>query len=121
MKKAIALRRTSGCPAAQPDPLIQHKHGLIGASGHPHRWAAQGHRRGALRSRVPRHGHALRAVIYSTIARGRIAELDTKPRPNRPGVSLVMTYKNAPRLKPMPIFNSSPKAAGPTRPAHPAG
>ena len=27
---------------------------------------------------------------------------------------LVMTHKNAPKLKPTPVFNSEPKAAGPS-------
>lgn len=30
------------------------------------------------------------------------------------GVKLVMSWKNAPKLKPAPLFNSSPKAAGPS-------
>ncbi len=53
------------------------------------------------------------AVAFSTIPRGRISALDTTAVEAAPGVKLVMTYKNAPRLKSTPLFNSQPKAAGP--------
>jgi xanthine dehydrogenase YagR molybdenum-binding subunit len=52
------------------------------------------------------------ALAYSTIAHGRITRLDTAAAEAAPGVSLVMTYRNAPRLKPMPMMGSSPSAGG---------
>jgi xanthine dehydrogenase YagR molybdenum-binding subunit len=55
---------------------------------------------------------AYAALKYSTIARGTIAEIDTTEAEAAPGVALVMTYKNAPRLQPMPPFMTAPKAAG---------
>ena len=55
---------------------------------------------------------AYAALKYSTIARGRIVEIDTTAAEAAEGVALVLTYKNAPRLKPMPPFGSQPKAAG---------
>ena len=53
------------------------------------------------------------ALKYSTIARGRIAEIDTAAAEAAPGVVLVMTHRNAPKLNRAPPFMSKPKAAGP--------
>ena len=50
------------------------------------------------------------AIAWSTVAKGRIRILNTAA----PGVILVMSFKNAPKLNPTPIFNTSPKAAGPS-------
>ena len=52
------------------------------------------------------------AVAFSTIPKGRIATLDTAAAEAAPGVVLVMTHRNAPRMKPMPPFMSEAKAAG---------
>ncbi|CAM5768937.1 dehydrogenase [Labrys miyagiensis] len=38
------------------------------------------------------------SIVCSTIPRGRIAEIDTCAAEGAPGVALVMTYRNAPRL-----------------------
>ena len=54
------------------------------------------------------------ALAYSTVPKGRIKTLDTSAAEAAPGVVLVMTHKNAPKMKPTPVFNSSPKAAGPS-------
>ncbi len=53
---------------------------------------------------VPFANLAYAALVYSSIARGRIASVDTGEAELAPGVLLVMTYKNAPRLKPPPIM-----------------
>ena len=51
------------------------------------------------------------ALRYSTIARGRITALDTSAAEAADGVVLVMTYRNAPRMQPPPLFLTAPKAA----------
>src|SRR5476649_1653963 len=51
------------------------------------------------------------AIVYGTIPSGRIAELDTHAAEAAPGVVLVMTYRNAPRLNNPAAFGSSPTAA----------
>lgn len=51
-------------------------------------------------------------LTYSTIPKGRIATLDTSAAEAAPGVVLVMTHRNAPRMNPPPVFLSAPKAAG---------
>ena len=52
------------------------------------------------------------ALAYGSIAKGRIASLDTAEAEAADGVVLVMTHRNAPRLKPTPVFMSAQKAAG---------
>ena len=52
------------------------------------------------------------ALAYSTVPKGRITALDTSAAQAAPGVVLVMTHENAPRLEPTPLFMSADKAAG---------
>lgn len=52
------------------------------------------------------------ALVFSTIAKGRIAELDASAAEAAPGVVLVMTYRNAPHLRPTPALLTSEKASG---------
>lgn len=52
------------------------------------------------------------ALAYSTVASGRIASMDTSAAESAPGVALVMTWRNAPRMAPPPIMMTKPKAAG---------
>ena len=54
---------------------------------------------------MPLEGLVYAALSYSTIARGRIATLDTAEAEAAPGVALVMTHRNAPRMKPPPVFD----------------
>jgi xanthine dehydrogenase YagR molybdenum-binding subunit len=112
MKKAIALAPDSFIPGGKPDPLIRHKHGLIGAPISRIDGPLKVAGKAAFAAEFPLEGMVYAALHYSTIARGRIAEIDTSAAEAASGVVLVMTYKNAPRLQPMPPFMSQPKAAG---------
>jgi xanthine dehydrogenase YagR molybdenum-binding subunit len=112
MKKAIQIAPDAWIPGATPDPLIRQKHGLIGTPvsrlDGPHK--VSGTARFA--AEFPMEGMAYAALKYSTVARGRICELDTAAAEAAPGVVLVMTHQNAPRMKQVPAFMSSAKAAG---------
>ncbi len=114
VKKAVELAPDKLIPANKPDPIYQQKHGLLGApvSRVDGPLKVQGQARFA--AEIPVHGMVYAALAYSTISKGRIKTLDTSAAEAAPGVVLVMTHKNAPKLKPTPIFNSSPKAAGPS-------
>jgi xanthine dehydrogenase YagR molybdenum-binding subunit len=57
-------------------------------------------------------GMVYAALRYSTVARGRITTLETAAAEAADGVVLVMTYRNAPRMQPPPLFLTGPKAAG---------
>ena len=112
MKKAIALAPDSFIPGGRPDPLINHKHGLIGASISRIDGPLKVSGRAAFAAEFPLEGMTYAALRYSSIPRGRIVKMDTDDAQAAPGVVLVMTYRNAPRLKPMPAFMPQPKAAG---------
>jgi xanthine dehydrogenase YagR molybdenum-binding subunit len=52
------------------------------------------------------------AVVHSTVARGRIAALDTAAAEAAPGVVLVMTHRNAPRMTSPQAFLEGDGVAG---------
>ena len=112
MKKAVALAPDSFIPGGRPDPLIRHKHGVIGAPisriDGPLKVAGQAR----FAAEFPLENLAYAALKYSTIARGRITDIDTAAAEASPGVVLVMTHRNAPNVKPPPVFMSQPKAVG---------
>jgi xanthine dehydrogenase YagR molybdenum-binding subunit len=112
MKKAIALAPDAWMPGGKPDPLIARTHGLIGApvSRLDGPLKVQGQARFA--AEFPMQDMVYAALVYSTVPRGRIAAMDTSAAQAAPGVVLVMTHENAPRMKPMPLFMSKDKAAG---------
>ena len=113
VKKAIALAPDSWIPGGKPDPLIHHKHGLIGAPVSRIDGPLKVSGKAPFCAEFPMEGLTYAVLKYSTIARGRIAEIDTASAEAAPGVVLVMTYRNAPKLNPAPPFMSKPKAAGP--------
>ncbi len=114
MKTAIGLAPDSWMPGGTPDPLINQRHGLTGApvSRLDGRLKVTGAARFA--AEITMDGMLYAAVAYSTIAKGRIVSIDTSAADAAPGVALVMTHNNAPRMKPMPVFGTQPKAAGPS-------
>jgi xanthine dehydrogenase YagR molybdenum-binding subunit len=106
-QEAVALA-TEG----RPDPLIRHGRGLIGApiSRLDGPLKVRGEARFA--AEFPMDGMLYAALAYSTVARGRVAMLDTSAAEAAPGVVLVMTHRNAPRMNAMPGFGTGPMAAG---------
>ena len=113
MKKAVELAPDSWVPGGVPDPLIHHKHGLVGTQ--VSRLDGPLKVKGAARfaAEFPLDGMVYAALAYSTIPKGRIATLDTSAAEAAPGVILVMTHRNAPKMAPPPPFMSQAKAAGP--------
>lgn len=114
MKTAVEVAPDTWLPGGKPDSLIQHKHGLIGAP--VSRLDGQLKVTGAapFAAEFPVDGMVYAALAYAAIPKGRIKTLDTTAAEAAPGVVLVMTHQNAPKLKPTPVFNSEPKAAGPS-------
>ena len=106
MKKAVALAPDSFIPGGMPDPLIHHKHGLIGAPVSRIDGPLKVSGRARFAAEFPLDGMVYAAVHYSNVARATIEALDTGAAEAAPGVVLVMTHKNAPRLHPMPPFMS---------------
>ena len=112
MGKAIALAPDSWIPGGEPDPLIRQKHGLIGKpiSRIDGPLKVQGKARFA--AEIPLDDMTYASVAHSTIPRGRIASIDVSAAEAAPGVVLVMTHRNAPRMGPMPLFMSNATAVG---------
>jgi xanthine dehydrogenase YagR molybdenum-binding subunit len=113
VKKAIALAPDGWIPGGHPDPLMHHKHGLIGASVSRVDGPLKVSGKAQFCAEFPMERLTYAALKYSTIARGRITEIDTGAAEGAPGVVLVMTHRNAPKLNRAPPFMSKPKAAGP--------
>ncbi len=113
MKKAVALAPDGWIPGGHPDPLMHHKHGLIGAPVSRLDGPLKVSGKAQFCAEFPFAGLTYAALKYSTIARGRIVEIDTAAAEAAPGVVLVMTHRNAPKLNKAPPFMSKPKAAGP--------
>ncbi len=112
MKKAVEIAPDRWMPGGTPDPLIRHQHGHVGrpVSRIDGPLKVQGAARFA--AEFAPEGMVYAAVAFSSIAKGRIATLDVAAAEAAPGVVLVMTHRNAPRMQPMPAFMTSDKAAG---------
>jgi xanthine dehydrogenase YagR molybdenum-binding subunit len=108
---AIALGRDGWTPDGRPDPLMGRRDGLIGAplSRLDGTLKVTGAARFA--AEVPMDGMAYAALAYTTIPKGRITALDVAAAESAPGVVLVMTHRNAPRLNQPPGFLTAEKAA----------
>ncbi len=111
VKTAIGLAPERWLPGGTPDPLMR-KHGLIGAPVSRIDGALKVAGKARFAAEVPMADLAYAALVYSSVAKGRIATLDTTAAEAAPGVVLVMTYKNAPRMKAPPAMMSAPKAIG---------
>ncbi len=112
VKKAVALAPDSWMPGGKPDPLIRHKHGLIGAAVSRVDGPLKVKGAASFAAEFSMADMAYAALAFSTIAKGSITAIDVTTAKAAPGVVLVMTHENAPRMKPMPLFLTSEKAAG---------
>jgi len=113
MEKLVPLAPDSWIPGGVPDPLIARKHGLIGSpvSRLDGSLKVRGEAPFAAEFRFDNMVYA--ALAYATIPRGRIVAIDSRAAEDAPGVVLVMTHRNAPRMKAPGVFGSSPSAVGP--------
>jgi xanthine dehydrogenase YagR molybdenum-binding subunit len=95
-----------------PDPLARTKHGLIGRQVSRLDGSVKVRGEARFSGEYVMEGMVYAALRYSTVARGHITTLDTSAAEAAAGVVLVMTYRNAPRMQPPPLFLTAPKAAG---------
>ncbi|WP_313606725.1 xanthine dehydrogenase family protein molybdopterin-binding subunit [Rhizobium sp.] len=112
MAKAIAIAPDSWIPGGEPDPLIRERHGHVGRPVSRIDGPLKVSGKAPFAAEFPMEGMIYAALSYSTIAKGRISSLDTADAEAAPGVVLVMTFRNAPRMQPPPLFLSGAKAAG---------
>ncbi len=98
-------------PGGRPDPLIAQSGGAIGQPVDRVDGPLKVSGAAPFAAEFPLAGLAYAAVVHSTIAKGSIASIDAAAAEAAPGVLAVMTYRNAPRLAPPPVFLSANKAA----------
>jgi xanthine dehydrogenase YagR molybdenum-binding subunit len=110
-KDAVALGPEGWGPGSAPDPLAGRKHGLVGAQ--VSRLDGPLKVRGAARfaAEVPMERMVYASLAFSTVPKGSITALDTSAAHDAPGVVLVMTHQNAPRMNPAPTFLAAEKGA----------
>lgn len=110
--KAVQLAPDSWMPGGRPDPLIRAQHGHVGRPISRIDGPAKVRGAAPYAAEFPLDAMLYASLVFSTIAKGKIATLDTAAAEAAPGVRLVMTYRNAPRMRPMPLFMTSEKACG---------
>ena len=98
-------------PGGRPDPVMR-KHGLLGKPVSRLDGPLKVMGKARFAAEVAFDGLTYAALVHSTVARGRIAALDTAAAEAAPGVVLVMTHRNAPRMAPPPLMMTEPLAAG---------
>jgi len=111
MKKAVELAPDSLMPGGRPDPLIRRQHGQIGRPVSRVDGPLKVRGAAPFAAEIALEGMVYAALAHSTIAKGRVVAIDTGKAEKAPGVVLVMTHRNAPRLNPPPRFLSGDKAA----------
>ena len=111
MQKVVPLLPDRWLPGVSPDPL-RHPRGPLGQAVPRVDGPLKVRGEARFAAEFPLDGMLYAAVLFSTVPAGRIAALDTTAAEAAPGVALVMTWRNAPRMQPPPLMMSKPKAAG---------
>jgi xanthine dehydrogenase YagR molybdenum-binding subunit len=102
----------SWLPGGTPDPLIGKR---VALGTQQSRIDGPDKVRGAARfaAEIPMENLLHAAFVHSTVARGKIVELDVSAAEAAPGVALVMTHRNAPKMAvPPSVGLTNLKAAG---------
>ncbi|WP_313167016.1 xanthine dehydrogenase family protein molybdopterin-binding subunit [Massilia oculi] len=108
MQKAVALAPDRYITGGKPDPLTSSDDPLIGApvSRLDGPVKVKGEAKYAAEFALDGMVHA--ALVYSTVAKGRIAAIDVAKAEAAPGVVLVMSHLNAPKMQPPPLLMREP-------------
>ena len=110
LANAAQVAPESWLPYGKPDLLNQRKDALIGAPVSRLDGPLKVRGEAAFAAELPMDNMVYAALAFSTIAKGRIATLDTGEAEAADGVVLVMTYRNTPRMARPPAFMTSDKA-----------
>ncbi len=120
-KTAVPLGPEGWEPGNEPDPLIQRESGLIGAPVSRLDGALKVTGAAPFAADVQMDGLLYASLAFSTIAKGRLATLDTSAAESAPGVVLVMTHRNAPPHEADAAVHDVGKGGRRRRPARDAG
>ena len=99
-------------PDKEPDPLIGQKHGYIGKpfSRVDGQLKVKGAATFAAEFKLEDIAYA--ALVYSTIARGKITKIDRSDAENAVGFISILTHENAPEMGRVPTFGGGDKNGG---------
>ncbi len=97
LQSAVQMAPDSWMPGGRPDPLIRERHGYTGRPVSRVDGAVKVRGVAPYAAEFPLDRMTYAALVFSTVAKGRIATLDTAAAEAAPGVVLVMTHRNAPR------------------------
>ena len=87
MKKAVEHAPESWLPYGKPDPLIERKHGAVGAPVSRLDGPLKVQGRARFAAEFPMDGMLYAALAYSSIARGRMCHAGHRCRPSPPRAS----------------------------------
>lgn len=98
-------------PDKEPDPLIP-KHGYLGKplSRVDGPLKVKGEARFTAEFDIENLAYA--ALVYSTIAKGRVARIDASEAEKMPGLIAIITHENAPKMKKPSLMNMSDAGQG---------
>ncbi|MCO5972631.1 xanthine dehydrogenase family protein molybdopterin-binding subunit [Actinoallomurus soli] len=117
VKTAVGPAPDDWGPGRAPDPLSRHRSGTIGTRVSRVDGPLKVRGAATFAAEFRFDGMVYAALAFSTVPKGRITELDTAAAEGAPGVVLVMTYRNAPKITPLPEWYTEGKAvAGDTLP-----
>lgn len=99
-------------PDKNPDPLIENKHGYIGRpfSRVDGQLKVKGEATFAAEFKVENAAYA--ALVYSTIAKGKITKIDSSEAEKANGFLMILTHENAPKMKKVPTFGGGDQNGG---------
>ena len=112
MMKAVQLAPDSFIPGGRPDPLIREQHGNIGKPLSRLDGPLKVCGAAPFAAEFPLDGMLYASVAFSSVVKGRISRIDAAATEAAPGVTLVMTHLNAPKMAVVPLIKTQPKAAG---------
>jgi xanthine dehydrogenase YagR molybdenum-binding subunit len=121
MKKAIALAPDGWIPCGRPDPLIHHKHGLIGAAVSRIDGPLKVSGKAQFCAEFPMDWLTYAALKYSTIARGRIVDLGIAAAEAAPGRCPRDDSSQRPEAQPRAAIHEQAQGRRSRRPAGDAG
>ncbi|WP_185982965.1 xanthine dehydrogenase family protein molybdopterin-binding subunit [Aureimonas mangrovi] len=103
VRTALRFVPSGWLPGGSPDPLIQRR---VEVGRQTSRLDGPDKVRGDVRfaAEIPFEGLLYTALVHSPVTRGRITRVDTKAAEAAPGVALVVTHENMPRLRNPPLM-----------------
>ena len=108
MQKAIVHAPDRYITGGKPDPLASSDDALIGAPISRLDGPAKVRGEARYAAEFPLDGMVYAALVFSTVARGRIVSIDSEAAQAAPGVVLVLSHQNAPPMAPPPVLMREP-------------